>query len=125
MIDAYPVEEALRFKGESEVVNVTYDLYTLRVSISFAGQDDLVYADFLSVGGFRVLDEGDLNEFWQPEARAAGWLWTIAAGGWFDLERQRSGFLIGAHDSFSEYLVCGINDCVSVIAAADPKLSSS
>lgn len=43
--------------------------------------------DFEVASGFRVLDEGDLLEFWAAEVRVPGWLWRVTGGGWLDLEQ--------------------------------------
>jgi len=59
------------------------------------------------------------------EGKPGGWLWRISAGGWLDLERTRSSFITGLGDQYSEFLVLGTDDCVSVIASADPVLESS
>jgi len=72
------------------------------------------------------LDEGNLLEFWDKEVRTSGWLWKVESGGWFELEKLRSGFL-AQHlgQSNKEYLVTGINDCVSVLADSEPIIITS
>ena len=72
-----------------------------------------------------LLDEGDLTEFWNPETRPDGWLWCISAGGWLDLERTRPAFITGLGDQYMEFLVLGVDDCVSIIASAEPVLDLS
>jgi hypothetical protein len=68
------------------------------------------------------LDEGDLLEFWSPEARATGWLWEIKSGGWFDLESTRNGFASSHQKKISEYLVLGANECISVLSFSEPEI---
>ena len=106
-----------------EVTEIRYDLSVLRVTLDFASGDDPVCVEFRGVRGFRVLDEGDLLEFWDPETRPAGWIWKVHGGGWRDLETSRSGFLSGDRD-YAEFLVLGNDDCVSVFAEAEPSLRS-
>ncbi len=109
--------------GTPEVTGLNYDLLTLRVTLMFEGRDRPIYADFDGVEGFRVLDEGDLCEFWAPEVRVDGWLWQVHRGGWFDLERTRLGFL-SSERALLEFLVLGDNDCVSVLTHDAPTIQS-
>ena len=107
-----------------EIVNVDYDLWTLRITLSFSKiNKPVVYVIFKNVIGFRLLDEGSLLEFW-GKGRANGWLWKVKSGGWFDLERSRKGFVEGyiENESREEYLVAGINDCLNVIALNEPEI---
>jgi hypothetical protein len=78
---------------------------------------------FKNVIGFRLLDEGNLTEFW-GENRVSGWLWKVKSGGWFDLEKSRKAFTEGyiENDSRKEYLILGINDCISIISLSEPEV---
>lgn len=118
------IEGSGAFSGTPEVTEVHYDLRVLRISLDFAAVHHPVYVSFEGVCGFRVLDEGDLLEFWDAESRASGWLWRIKDGGWFSLESAREGFLSGLNGGYKEYLVVGTNDCVSVIATDEPKIEA-
>ncbi len=106
-----------------EIINVNYDLWSLKITLSFREHPSPVYVIFKNVIGFRVLDEGNLLEFWNPKTRASSWVWKIENGGWFDLEKLREGFLSQHHlESNNEYLILGINDCVSIICTSEPIL---
>lgn len=106
-----------------EIYNITYDLWTLKITLGFDDIESPIYVVFKNVIGFRVLDEGNLLEFWDKEARVPGWIWTVESGGWFELEKLRAGFLAQDHgNSHNEYLVSGINDCVSVLAESEPMI---
>lgn len=108
-------------KSDPEIFNVNYDLWTLKITLAFSDHPSLVYVIFKNVVGFRVLDESNLLEFWNLEERIPGWIWKIESGGWFELEKLRSGFLVQNHSiSHNEYLILGINDCVSVISESEP-----
>jgi hypothetical protein len=109
-----------------EIFNISYDLWTLKLTLGFDGNSKPIYIIFKNVIGFRVLDEGNLLEFWDKEVRTSGWLWKVESGGWFELEKLRSGFL-AQHlgQSNKEYLVTGINDCVSVLADSEPIIITS
>ena len=107
-----------------EIIHITYDLWSLRITLQFKGYDNPVYIEFRDIVGFRVLDEGDLIEFWNPGIRTEGWLWTVEAGGWFELEKCRPGFVSGTfHNCLHEFLVLGVDDCVSVMTSSEPRLS--
>ena len=112
------------YDGFPEITDIQYDLWLLRVTVRFQNIDNPVYITFDGVRGFRVLDEGDLLEFWNPETRTNGWLWLIKKGGWFDLESFRGGFLTGLTNGYVEYLILGENECVSVITNEVPTISS-
>ena len=105
-----------------EVVGIQFDLWVLRVVLRFSGVKAPTYVDFEGVSGIRVLDEGDLLEFWAPEVRQPGWLWQVVSGGWLNLESTRAGFLRQGVPGMKEYLVSGTNDCVSVFSGVEPKV---
>ncbi|TPG31354.1 hypothetical protein [Flavobacterium pectinovorum] len=104
-----------------EIINLNYDLWTLKITLDFKDISQPIYIIFKNVVGFRVLDEGNLLEFWNPDIRVPGWIWKVESGGWFELEKLRSGFLTQYHtNSHNEFLILGINDCISVISESDP-----
>lgn len=111
--------------GIPEVTDINYDLTLLRITLAFENAQHPVYVNFDGVRGFRILDEGDLLEFWNPDTRAEGWLWRVSEGGWFDLENLREGFISGVTGDCHEYLILGINECVSVLATDEPKIDAS
>ena len=111
--------------GIPEITDINYDLTLLRVTLEFENAEHPVYINFDEVRGFRVLDEGDLLEFWDPEARAEGWLWRVSEGGWFDLENYREGFISGVTGDCHEFLIVGVKACVSVLAGGEPRIDAS
>ena len=122
-VSSHKVE--LQSKGFPEIVNINYDLWRLTITLNFEEQKEPVYVTFENIVGFRVLDEGDLLEFWDNEKRASGWIWEIEHGGWFELEKSRNGFVSGHSNQNTEYLILGINDCVSVIGNSKPLISQA
>lgn len=107
--------------------HISYDSWLLRVSLLFSTKDirQMVYVDFTDTIGFRVLDNGNLVEFWSDE-RPNGWLWEVNSGGWFDLEKQREGFVTSYFEKnlLTEYLVIGIDDCISILSPSAPKITT-
>ncbi len=104
-----------------EIVNVNFDIETLRITVRIdADKYDVV---FDSPAGYRVLDEGDLLEFWPTCSSVNGWLYQIKSGGWLDQEKQRSGFFSSRNTELSEYFAIGCNYCVNVLAWELPDVS--
>ncbi|RKR11954.1 hypothetical protein C8C83_3713 [Flavobacterium sp. 90] len=113
-------------KSNPEIFNVSYDLWTLKITLSFNDHPSPIYVIFKNVVGFRVLDEGNLLEFWNPDVRVPGWIWKVESGGWFELEKLRNGFVSQHHSiDHNEYLISSINDCVSVISTSEPIIIDS
>lgn len=105
-----------------ELLNVSYDLWTLRLTLSF-GPNQLTYLDFENIEGFRVLDEGQLLEYWGDNTEKH-WVFEVLENGWLSAESSReTAPLIEEDGNLKEYLVAGINDCVSVLAYSSPSLS--
>ena len=73
---------------------------------------------FSEVLGFRLLDEGNLLEFW--EFCKGGWIFLVKKNGWFDLEATRAGFLLDRNLKLSEFFIAGENDCLSIISGENP-----
>lgn len=106
-----------------EIENISYDIFTLRITLNFPGIEGRTYVEFEHVVGFRLLDEGDLLEFWNQESRSLDWIWIVEEGGWLGLEQVRSGFTSGHNFDGNEYLITGINECLSVLSTGQPKIS--
>ena len=69
--------------------------------------------------GFRLLDEGDMYNYWEGELMLNNWLFGIESGGWLDREDDAGGFISKAL-GFCEFLITGTDDCVSVISHSEP-----
>ena len=117
--------ERLKAEFESiEVINIEFDVEELEVTVLIDGYK--LDISFDSPAGFRVLDEGDLLEFWPDCSSPNGWLYEISEGGWFDQERSRKGFVSTANNpEVREYFIVGTNYCVSVLAMAAPCVAES
>ena len=79
-----------------------------------------IKANFDASWGFRVLDEGDLGEFWSECDLTKGWCFEVIEGGWNSLEKTRDHFVTGKLYEPREYLIIGLNDCVSILAHEPP-----
>lgn len=105
-----------------EITRVDYDLHNLVVHIEPTYDAEPIVVTFDSSLGFRVLDEGNLLEFWDHFNLKDGWLFQISSGGWYDLESKRNGFVSQYHSDVREYLIIGVNECVSVLSVEPPKV---
>lgn len=76
---------------------------------------------FRHPAGFRVLDEGDLTEYWNTYSEPNGWLWEVLRGGWLDLERRRPYFFTGEHEDLREYFLVD-DKCINVLAWKPPEI---
>lgn len=64
---------------------------------------------FVHIEGFRVLDEGDLINYWNQENLPEEWIWEIIKDGWYSEERRNDNAttLSTRFDELTEYLVTG------------------
>lgn len=106
---------------EAEVVGVHYDVDSLVVEVRDHDGDALWQIAFPAVEGFRVLDEGDLGEFW---GHVPCLVIEVTAGGWWEQECSRGGFTAQWTKKVREYFVNGMNACVSVLSWSEPVISS-
>jgi len=106
-----------------EIINVEFDGELLAVTVLIDG--DKLDITFDAPAGFRVLDEGDLLEYWPDCSTTNGWLYEIAGQGWLDQERHRGGFFSGHNSEIKEYFIAGVNYCISVLAWEKPDVESS
>jgi hypothetical protein len=74
--------------------------------------------------GFRLLDEGDLLDFWSAGISSKkGWIFEITAGGWRAQESLRAGFMSQHRAGIREFLVVGVDWCLSLLALSAPKVT--
>lgn len=97
------------------------DNWILRLSLQFKNLDNTLYLSFKNVFGFRLLPESQLLEFWDKDVRAEGFIWTVNRGGWKDLEKCRSCYRDSETDK--EYLILGVETCLSVFSSSPPWLT--
>ena len=105
-----------------EIIRLEYNLHNLVLYIEPTYDAEPIVVTFDSPLGFRVLDEGNLLEFWDHFTLKDGWLFQISAGGWYQLESERNGFVSQHHSDVQEYLIIGVNECVSVLSGDQPKV---
>lgn len=122
-MECIALEEPLS-EGESiEVIYIDFNIEELIVTVLIDG--DKIDISFDEPAGYRVMDEGDLLEFWPSCSSFNGWMYEIASGGWLDQERKRKGFASAARDDTKEYFIIGCNYCVNILAWEPPSLCES
>jgi hypothetical protein len=110
-----------QFSRGSEIGSIRYDPERLSVEINPGA-----LVSFLDAVGFRVLDEGDLLEFWPACSAASGsGVFEIDEGGWLAQERAREGFISATRPNMREFLVTSPDDCVSVFAFDAPQITDA
>lgn len=115
------IETGLQSDRTTQIADVHMSAQELCVQVSSQAWD--VNLKFEAFYGFRVLDELDLTEFWTQCTLMDGWLFEVRSGGWKDLELQRPAFLSGQNEWVKEYLIVGLNECVSVLAKELPSIT--
>ena len=114
------VEKIALYSAETEIAAITYEPGSLVVT--FETGEAIAFDD---VQGFRVLDEGDLLEFWPHCSSKRSALFEVLEGGWFSQESMRPGF-ISSHlrPELREFFITGSNDCVNVLCFSEPRLKA-
>jgi hypothetical protein len=103
-----------RLGEEVHLSSLDYGMGMLKLSLVIEGKRCVVSFD--KVMGIRLLDEGDLLEFWAEFSLSNGWLFQLSEGGWLAQESKRSGFMASSHLSPREFLVVTKKECVSVLS---------
>ena len=107
----------------AQVVEVRHAVGRASVVVEANGVEAGVH--FEDVVALRVMDERDLMAFWPTCSTPNGWLFEVTNGGWLSQERLRDDSCIRFHDErLREFLVAGIEDCVSVLATLPPRVTS-
>jgi hypothetical protein len=115
------IDSPYKSDRSTEIVEVKLSAGGLDIVISSV--DWKVKASFDAIWGFRVLDEGDLSEFWSICNLTHGWCFEVLEGGWNDLEKTRDHFVTGKLYEPREYLIIGLNECVSILAHEPPAVT--
>jgi hypothetical protein len=120
LVDAAVIENIYKFQSSVDITSVHFECSELVVKLISGGDRTAVTVRFSEVAGFRLLDEGNLLEFWPACAAVKGWLFLIRKNGWFDLESSRPGFLLEKGLGLSEYFIASQNSCLSVLSGRAP-----
>lgn len=117
---AKKINTYIDIRGETEIEDIEYQKGELKITLNYYDATKKALVSFKEIIGFRVLDEGDLLEFWPTCSMFNGWIFKILDGGWNELESTRSGFLSKDTRKYTEYLITGIDDCINVFSVSPP-----
>lgn len=109
--------------ADNEIINIEFDIDTLIITVEIESYKLDIYID--DPAGFRVLDEGDLLEFWPTCSSHNGWLYEIKSSGWLEQESKRKGFLLSQDERVKEYFITGTNFCINVLSWEPPRIEES
>ena len=123
-VTASALEVDVPVPKDSEIGRITYEYGEVAIAV-VAGEKNVALVQFKGVRGVRILDEGDLLEFWPNCSRAYGWLFQISAGGWLELECSQPRFIRENYSTVREYLVTGDNECVSIFSNQAPTVTAN
>lgn len=121
-VDAEAIENAHTFQSVVNISDVRFEWGKLAVTLLSGEDKKVAIVRFPWVVGFRLLDEGDLLEFWPACSAVNGWLFLIKKNGWFDLETTRQGFTREKGQGVFEYFVASQNSCLSVLSGEPPEV---
>ena len=108
------------------VAGLDYTINPSRLIIHYHsnGNEDINYdIVFEQPRGFKCLDEGDMVNYWENKQLVDNWLFEIISGGWLDQEDNAGGFCSKAL-GFREFLITGVDDCVSILSNREPIIIS-
>ncbi len=105
-----------KFKSDRSTIVDEVKLSDSGLDIIVDSENWKVKVNFDATYGFRVLDEGDLCEFWSECNLTQGWCFEVLEGGWNALEKTREHFVSGKLYGPREFLIVGLNECVSILA---------
>lgn len=114
------VEGTQPIKASVNLTHVRFEWGELVVTLTSGEDKKVAIARFPDIAGFRMLDEGDLLEFWPTCAQGNGWLFRIHQHGWLELESSRAGFIRADAKGLQEYFFSSQNGCLSVLAYEAP-----
>jgi len=118
MIDFEPIKD-VPFSGLNvEVTNVNWNCDRAVVDIYCPDKQESIQVFINNEFGscsLRLLDEVDLSDYWKDTNMAGGWLYKVKSGGWFEIESRRDGFISKNAPNMVEYIILGLDMCVSVI----------
>lgn len=121
-VKARVLETVIEHFHSPVVAGLSYRIKHSKLIIYYhsAGNGDIDYKIiFENPRGFRLLDEGDMYNYWEGEEMRNNWLFEIESGGWLDRENDAGVFLSKILE-YREFLITGVDDCVSVICGNEP-----
>ena len=123
-VTANPIVTQYPFLRGTQIGTINYRSNKLLIEVISCDKDEIVFVEFEGVIGFRVLDERNILEYWPTCSTPNGWIYEIESGGWIHSETIRLKNYDSEFHSAKEYLVGGIDECVSVLSLQAPIIRS-
>jgi hypothetical protein len=118
-IKAKPFGYHEQFDWGADIHSVSYDGQLVVRVLGNRNKDDGIEVRFSRVGGFRLLDEVPLAEYWTDEDFASGYpVLEVFDGGWAKEEDERLGYT----QQQREWMVVTAGSCVSVFSEFEPEI---
>jgi hypothetical protein len=118
-IKARPFGCLEQFDWGADIHSVTYDGRLVIGVLRNRNKDDGIEVTFSQVGGFRVLDEVPLAEYWIDGDFPSGYpVLEVFDGGWATEENKRLGYT----QQQREWIIVTAGACVSVFSENEPEI---
>ncbi|WP_338846806.1 hypothetical protein V8J88_23935 [Massilia sp. W12] len=116
------VETSFKFQSPVDITHVGLEWGDLVITLTSRGDMKGAIVKFSDTIGIRLLDEGDLLEFWPTCSSDKGWIFRISQNGWFDHEASRPGFMRDKNLGICEYFIASQNSCISILSGEAPSI---
>jgi len=121
-IKAKPFGCLEQFDWGSDIHSVAYDGRLLIRVLRNRNKDDGIEVIFSQVGGFRLLDEVPLAEYWTDDDFPSGYpVLEVFDGGWAKEEDKRLGYT----QNQREWIIVTDGACVSVFSETEPEIRNA
>lgn len=118
-IKAKPFGYNKQFDWGADIHSVSYTGQLVVRVLRNRNQDDGIEVRFSRVGGFRLLDELSLAEYWTGEDFPSGFpVLEVFGGGWASEEDVRLGYA----QKQREWIVVTAGTCVSIFSELEPEI---
>ncbi|WP_047451727.1 hypothetical protein [Alistipes sp. ZOR0009] len=112
------IETIIRNFKTPEILSINYNLENIEIQYS-VDEFEEYFITFNNPIGFKCLHERDLGSFWKDKKMVENWIVEILEGGWLKTEID-NGFISNHIFEVREFLIKGIDDCVTVFASNEP-----
>ncbi|WP_426210042.1 hypothetical protein [Massilia sp. TWP1-3-3] len=108
-----------QFDWGADIHSVAYDGRLVVRVLRNRNKDDGIEVQFSRVGGFRLLDEVPLAEYWTDEDFPSGFpVLEVLDGGWVKEEDRRLGYT----QEQREWIIVTAGSCVSIFSECEPTI---
>jgi hypothetical protein len=118
-IKARPFGRLEQFDWGADIYSVTYNGRLVIGVLRNRNKDDGIEITFPQIGGFRLLDEVPLAEYWIGGDFPSGYpVLEVFDGGWATEENKRLGYT----QQQREWIIVTAGACVSIFSESEPEI---